>query len=95
MTATILPARDMPAADSRGTAMAPFFERMVSRQRVDLASVPWSRSQSVIAEALSNCTRCPSKMACSAWLDGAQPPMSYVQFCPNAERIETLRIMGE
>lgn len=94
MTATIDSPRARPTAYPDAAATPRFFVQMVSRQHLDLESVPWSGSKAMVADALRDCAQCPSEKACRAWLRSARPAMSYVRFCPNAERIETLRIMG-
>lgn len=70
------------------------FHRMIERQEIDLPSVQWSTVENSIYRALDTCAHCPTKAACTAWLTRAEPPLSYVRFCPNSETIETLRIMA-
>lgn len=69
------------------------FHRMVSRQGIDLTG-RWSRGlEAAIFRALGKCTRCADARACRRWLDSEHPLASYVAFCPNAELIETCRIL--
>jgi len=70
------------------------FYRMVAHQQIDLRSIEWKGAQAAVDRALGTCALCPVKSGCVAWFARAEPPLSYVGFCPNAERIEVLRIMG-
>ncbi len=69
------------------------FHRMVSRQGIDLSG-RWSRGlEDAIFRALGNCKRCVEAQACRRWLEADRPLATYVAFCPNAELIETCRIL--
>ncbi len=79
---------------ARRFAAKRLFNRMVSRQHIDLYALPWHESEALIYRALHTCSHCTAKPACSGWLAKAETPMSYARFCPNSEAIETLRIMA-
>lgn len=68
--------------------------RMLARQEIDLTANTWSGAEATILRALHCCVQCPVKEECRAWLAGEAPAASYARFCPNAERIEVLRITG-
>ena len=69
------------------------FHRMVDRQGIDLTG-RWSRDvEDAIFRALGECKRCADAQACRRWLEADYPLASYVAFCPNAELIETCRIL--
>jgi hypothetical protein len=68
--------------------------RMMARQRIETQALRSAQVETALYRALHTCTHCPAKAACTAWLGGAEPPHSYVRFCPNAETIEALRIMS-
>lgn len=69
------------------------FRRMVSRQGIDLTA-RWSRElEDMIFRAMGGCTSCATAQACRRWLDADRPLASYVAFCPNAELIETCRLL--
>lgn len=79
---------------ARRFAAKRLFRRMLSRQHIDLAAVPDRASEAVLYRALHTCSRCAATPACAAWLAGNAPAAGYVNFCPNAEAIETLRIFA-
>jgi len=70
------------------------FHRMLARQQINLESASWREVEEIVLRAVHACSHCREVPACSAWLAGAEPPLRYLRFCPNAEAIETLRIMA-
>jgi hypothetical protein len=70
------------------------FRSMIARQAINLDAALRSESDQILFRALDNCSRCGQKNTCREWLASAAKPASYVQFCPNSEAIEVLRIIG-
>lgn len=70
------------------------FRRMIARQGIDLESIAWPGAGGAIYRSLHACAHCPAKARCAGWLAGAEAPARYALFCPNAQAIETLRIMA-
>lgn len=68
--------------------------RMIARQQIALEAIRCVNAEHSIYKALHTCSNCPVKAQCTAWLGSGAPAKSYVRFCPNAETIETLRIMA-
>jgi hypothetical protein len=79
---------------ARRLAAHRLFRRMIARQQIDLATIHCVAAEHSLYRALHTCAHCPAKAACAAWLASNQPAKSYVRFCPNAEMIETLRILA-
>jgi len=69
------------------------FHRMVRHQGID-PTAQWSRPLAdMIFQALGACRRCASAELCRQWLQADRALASYVAFCPNAELIETCRLL--
>jgi uncharacterized protein DUF6455 len=79
---------------ARRMASHRLFHRMIARQQIELDWIHWADMESSIYRGLHTCSHCPAKAACTAWFASNEPSSSYVRFCPNAETIETLRIMS-
>jgi len=69
------------------------FHQMMRRQGID-PTARWSRSlEDMIFRALGACRGCASTERCRRWLQADGPLASYVAFCPNAELVETCRLL--
>ncbi|MGO8914456.1 MAG: DUF6455 family protein [Stellaceae bacterium] len=69
------------------------FHRMITCQGIDLVG-GWRRGlEEMIFHALRKCELCASTQVCRDWLRSDCRRASYVAFCPNAELIETCRIL--
>lgn len=70
------------------------FRRMMERQGIDLTGSWWRLIEHKIFAAMGRCPLCTNAHICRSWLDSDGPSAEYVRFCPNAEIIETCRILS-